>query len=118
MNTLSSLPSAWLVSDGRVLASANIADTARAKRRGLIGQQDLQTALVIAPCRWIHTVGMRFALDIAYLDSEGTVIKVQRVIKNRVPLPVFSARTVIEAKAGSFERWGLQLGATVEMRSS
>ncbi len=118
MNTLSSLPSAWLVSDGRVLASANIADTARAKRRGLIGQQDLQTALVITPCRWIHTVGMRFALDIAYLDSEGTVIKVQRVNRNRVPLPVFSARTVIEAKAGLFERWGLQLGATIEMRTS
>jgi uncharacterized membrane protein (UPF0127 family) len=117
MNTLSSLPSAWLVSDGRVLASANIADTAQAKRRGLIGQTDMQTALVITPCRWIHTVGMRFALDIAYLDANGIVVKVQRVNKHRIPLPDFSARTVIEAKAGSFERWGLQLGATIETRT-
>jgi hypothetical protein len=118
MNTLSSLPSAWLVSDGRVLASANIANTTKAKRRGLVGQTDLETALVISPCKWIHTVGMRFALDIAYLNADGVVIKVQQVKKHRIPFPVFSAHTVIEAKVGSFERWGLRLGAIVELRTS
>jgi uncharacterized membrane protein (UPF0127 family) len=34
----------------------------------------------------------------------------------RLPLPVRSARTVVETAAGSFERWGLRVGDTVEVR--
>ena len=107
---------AWLVSDGRVLASADVANTARARRRGLIGQSSVTTALVLDNCRWIHTIGVRCALDIAYLDADSTVIKMQRLVPRRVPLPVRRSRAVIEAPAGSFERWGLHIGDVIEVR--
>lgn len=110
------LPTAWLVSDGRVLASANVANTSRSRRHGLIGQQSVTTALVLDHCRWIHTIGVKCALDVAYLDEVGAVVKMQRVAPMRVALPVTKSRLVIEASAGSFERWGLQLGDVIEVR--
>jgi len=33
-------------------------------------------------------------------------------------LPVWKARSVIEAEAGSFERWGLHVGDRVEIRGA
>jgi len=116
MNSPTSLPTAWLVSDGRVLASADVANTPRARRRGLIGQHSVTTALVLENCHWIHTIGVKCSLDVAYLDKDGSVIKMQRIAPMRVPLPVTKSRMVLEASAGSFERWGLQLGDVIELR--
>jgi uncharacterized protein len=107
---------AWLVSDARVLASAEIAGDRTARRRGLIGRDGVEGALVIEPCRWIHTIGMRFPIDAAYLDEDGVVVKCTRMGRFRVGLPVKGAHAVIEAEAGAFERWGLQVGDVVEVR--
>ena len=64
---------AWLVSEARVFASAEVADSRSARRRGLLGRDGLDGALVIQRCRWIHTLGMRFPIDVAYLDHDGAV---------------------------------------------
>lgn len=106
----------WLVCGGHVLASARRARTHRAKARGLLGRDGVEGALVLEPCRWIHTLGMRFAVDVAYLDAAGTVVKVAHMRPWRVAAPVRRARTVIEAEAGAFERWGLQVGDVLELR--
>jgi len=107
---------AWLVAQGRVLASATVAESRGDRRRGLIGERDPEFALVLPRCQWVHTFGMRCALDVAYLDDKSQVVKVQRLAPMRLPLPVRDARTVVEAKAGSFERWGLRVGDVVEVR--
>ena len=107
---------AWLVAQGRVLASATVADTRREQRRGLIGERDPEFALVLPGCNWVHTFGVRCALDVAYLDEHSQVLRVQRLAPMRLPLPVRGARTVVEAKAGSFDRWGLRLGDVIEVR--
>jgi uncharacterized membrane protein (UPF0127 family) len=107
---------AWLVAQGRVLASAAVAESRSERRRGLIGERDPEFALVLPKCQWVHTIGMRCALDVAYLDDESRVVKMQRLAPLRLPMPVREARTVVEAKAGSFERWGLRVGDVVEVR--
>lgn len=107
---------AWLVSDGRVLASADIVTERTGRRRGLLGRDSAEGALVIQPCRWVHTIGMRFPLDVAFLDEEGVVVKTARMSRHRVGVPVPKARVVIEAQAGAFARWGLEVGDTVEVR--
>lgn len=110
------LPKAWLVCEGRVLASADVAETARSRRRGLIGASEAEIALVLTPCNWVHSIGMRHALDIAYLDPEGTVLKTHRLAPFRAALPVRGARSVIEAAGGSFSRWGVEEGRVIEVR--
>ena len=108
---------AWLVTDGRVLASAEVVNGRRDRARGLIGRDGHEGALVLAPCRWIHTVGMRFPLDVAYVDAEGIVLRTVRMGRNRMGLPIPRARMVIEAEAGAFARWDLHVGDLVELRS-
>ena len=38
------------------------------------------------------------------------------LVQTLLGLPVFRARTVIEAEAGAFGRWGLHLGDVIEVR--
>lgn len=108
----------WLVCAGRVLASAEVAVTQRQRRNGLIGRRDLDGAFVIDRCRWIHTVGMRFPIDVAFVDSEGIIIKTASMGRFRIGTPVLRARLVIEARRGAFERWGLHVGDVLEIRPS
>jgi len=106
----------WLVSAGHVLASAERADDRRSRARGLLGRPGYEGALVLSKCRSVHTIGMQFAIDVAYLDADGIVLKVAHMHRNRVGMPVWKATTVVEAQAGAFERWGLKVGDQVELR--
>lgn len=108
---------AWLVSEARVLASTETTTDRRARRRGLLGRDRLEGALLIDRCRWVHTVGMRFAIDVAFLDADGLVIRTVQMPRHRVGMPVLRARSVIEAEAGAFARWGVHVGAVVELRT-
>ena len=108
---------AWLVSGGRVLASAVCALSSRERRRGLLGRDSIDGAMVLDHCRWIHTVGMRFDIDVAYLDSDGLVVKTVHMHRMRVGAPVVRARTVIEAQGGAFARWGLHVGDVIEVHT-
>lgn len=107
---------AWIVSSGRVLASATVVTSRRERRRGLLGRADFDGALVLPHCRWIHTIGMKFPIDVAYLDDGHRVVKITRVGRYRVCAPVGRAATVVEARHGAFERWGLRPGDVVEIR--
>lgn len=106
----------WIVADGRVLASADLATDRASRTRGLLGRSHLEGALVLRPCRWIHTLGMKFPIDVAYLDNDGVVVKTLRMRRGRLGIPVWHARTVVEAEAGAFARWGLRVGDVLEIR--
>ncbi len=106
---------AWLVRDGDVLASAEVAATPRSRRRGLIGRRDLEGALVLRPCRHVHSLGMRFALDVACCDGSGVVLRTCTLAPWRVAPLVWRTAFVVEAKAGAFERWRLVAGDRLEV---
>ncbi len=107
---------AWLMSEARVLASIDVADSRSKMAKGLLGRDGIEGAYAIPHCRWIHTMGMQFDLDVAYVDASDTVIKIERVRRHRIALPVPKAQMVIEAQAGAFERWGLRVGDPIELR--
>ncbi|MGB3734265.1 MAG: DUF192 domain-containing protein [Ilumatobacter sp.] len=108
---------AWLVTNARVLASADTATTRKERRKGLLGRDSLDGAMVIEPCRWVHTIGMRFAIDVAFLDADGLVIRTVQMPRRRLGMPVVRARSVIEAEAGAFARWGVHVGDVIELRT-
>jgi len=111
------MTSVWLVCDGRVLASAEVAATRAERRRGLLGRDGFNGALLLQHTRWVHTLGMRFPIDVAYLDADGNVLKTMRMGRHRVGVPVPKARTVVEAEAGAFGRWGLHVGDRIDVRA-
>lgn len=101
----------WLTrEDGDVIAALEIADGRRARRRGLRGRDELRGALVLKPCRQVHTFGMRFPIDVAFCDGAGVVLVVWTLEPRRLCRPVIRARFAVEAEAGSFERWGIRPG--------
>lgn len=108
--------SGWLVRDGRVLASIEVAVGRVAKARGLLGRDHLDGALVIPGRRSVHSFSMGFELDVAFLDADGTVIRTLRLRRHRVTLPVWQARWVVEAEAGAFGEWELKVGDVLEIR--
>jgi uncharacterized membrane protein (UPF0127 family) len=106
----------WLVREGDVLAAAEIAGTHRARRRGLRGRDVIEGALVLRPCRNVHTVGMRFPIDIAFCDRDGIVIRTCSLRPWRLSPVVPRAALAIEAPVGAFERWNLQVGDKLEVK--
>lgn len=105
-----------LVCDGRTVAPVEVARTRSARRRGLLGRDGINGALLLAPARSVHTMSMRFAIDVAHLAVDGTVLRTTQMSPNRLGAPVWRARAVVEAEAGSFARWGLRTGSAVEVR--
>lgn len=106
----------WLASGDRVVASLEVARTRSQRRRGLLGRDELTGALLIERCRCVHTVGMSFDIDVAYLDAHRCVIDVVTMPPGRLGRPRLAARSVVEAQAGAFERWGIAAGDTLEIR--
>jgi uncharacterized membrane protein (UPF0127 family) len=106
---------AWLLRDGEVLASLEVARDRGARRKGLLGRSGIEGALLIEPASSVHTIGMRFAIDVAYCDKEMKVLRTVRMPPFRVGLPVPRARAVIEAEAGAFARWNLRAGDVLEV---
>jgi uncharacterized protein len=107
---------AWLLRDGEVLASLEVAGSRRARARGLLGRDGVDGALLLRPCRSVHTLGMKFSIDVAFCDDELRVLRVVTLPRHRLSRPVWRSRAVIEAEAGAFARWGLRPGDKVEVK--
>src|SRR6185369_11773059 len=53
------------------------------RRRGLLGRPGLDpdVAVILAPCCGIHTLFMRFPIDVMFVRKDGVVAKVCRNVK-------------------------------------
>jgi uncharacterized protein len=92
-----------------------IAASYRARTRGLLGQAGIAGALLLTPASGVHTVRMRFAIDVAYLDRRLRVLAVRTMPPGRVGRPRLLARHVLEAEAGAMAAWGVGKGVRLEV---
>ena len=101
---------------GGVIATAvEIARTSATRRRGLLGREGLPagSALVITRCNAIHTIGMQFAIDVAFVDRDGCVRKIVNGLRPRRIAIAPRACTVIELAAGGLTPDRLRVGDRV-----
>jgi uncharacterized protein len=104
------------VTRGKMLASSAIwAVTNRERRRGLLGLDGLAPgeALIITRCRQVHTFGMRFPIEVVFIDRAGTVVGSRRMQPGRVSRPCLRAREAIELPVGTIARTGTRVGDTL-----
>jgi len=101
--------------DGEVLASVELADGRAARRKGLLGRDDFDGVLRLK-ARSVHTVGMRFGIDAAFCDTDGTVRRVVTMRPWRISRPGLRPTIVFEARAGTFREWNLRPGDHLEVR--
>jgi len=78
------------------------AATAWQRLRGLLGGPPLARgeALWLDPCRAVHTAGMRYAIDVAFVDGRGRVVRVVRGLRPWRCAWCLRARSAVELRAG------------------
>ncbi len=80
-----------------------IAETSLSRMVGLLGKSGLEpgTGLLIAPSQAVHTVAMRFAIDVVFIDRNWRVVHVRpAMVPYRVTGIHWRARFVLELPTG------------------
>lgn len=86
--------------------SVDVADRGAKRRKGLLGRVALASGegLWIVPCEAVHTFGMRFPIDLVYLDRDKRVKKVRHCVPPWRLSACLSAHSVLELASGSIRR--------------
>jgi hypothetical protein len=98
---------------GRVLAhSLAGAFDSRTRRTGLLGRDRLERghALIIAPTNAVHTFFMRFAIDVAFVQKDGRVVRAHHAVKPWRIAGAFRGYAAIELPAGTLADSGTVKG--------
>lgn len=63
----------------------------------------------------MHSIGMRFVLDVAHLDIAGTVLAIDTLGPQRLGRVYRGSVAVVEAEAGQFGIWGVRKGSRLTL---
>jgi uncharacterized membrane protein (UPF0127 family) len=93
-----------------------IADHGATRRKGLLGRSGLPAGegLWIVPCESVHTFGMKFPIDLVYLDRNKKVKKVRSGVPPWRLSACLSAHSVLELASGTIHRTQTKPGDTLE----
>ena len=106
---LQRLPSFAITGDSVIHEANTVAS--RLLGLALLRQMPSGHALLIPDCRSVHTFGMRFRIDVAFLDAAGHAIRIERAVRPRRVLVCRAAFAVLEAPAGEIDRYAGKGGA-------
>jgi len=101
----------------RILADrADIADDSKKRRTGLLKHSSLEPGegLWIAPCEGVHTFGMKFPIDVVFLNRKKKILKIRpNMVKRRISFSIL-AHSVLELPAGTLEKTQTAAGDQLE----
>jgi len=99
-----------------VAEAAEVADSSAKRRTGLLKHDRLEpgSGLWIAPCEAVHSLGMRFAIDLVYLDRKKKVRKVRRAMIPRRLSACLTAHSVLELPVGAVDASRTEPGDQLE----
>lgn len=107
--------------NGQLLArDVSAAVDSASRRQGLLGLAAMPegSALVIAPSNAIHTFFMRFAIDVAFVARDGTVVAVRHGLAPWRLAAAWRGYAVIELPAGVLARSMTRPGDRLHLTSS
>ena len=96
----------------------NVAAQFWARLHGLIGRSSLEfgEGLLLIGTRGIHTIGMRFAIDVLFLGEGGQIIHLIHALKPfRISPFIQNSAMVLELPAGTLGATGTQVGDWIEI---
>ncbi len=111
----------WNTNNNELIAqSAQKADRFFSRLNGLLGRSEFLEgeALIIYPCDMVHSIGMKFAIDVAFLDREYKVLYIiNNMVPQRISPRVKNARYVLELPAGKLRRSRTQPGNVLKIEA-
>ena len=96
-----------------------IAETSWSRMVGLLGQSGLEpgTGLLIIPSQAIHTVAMRFAIDVLFVDRNWRVVHVRpAMVPYRMTGIHWKAHFVVELPTGAIAQTSTSVGDQLSIR--
>jgi uncharacterized protein len=73
--------------------------------------------LWISPCPSVHTFGMRYAIDVAFLSAEGRILRLCPALRPWRAAGARGAHSTLELRAGLAQQLGLQPGQVLTLRT-
>jgi uncharacterized membrane protein (UPF0127 family) len=101
----------------RVAEDARLANRYWSRLVGLLGRSHLSVGegLVLAPGNAIHTLFMRMAIDVIFVDKNGEVVKTAVNVRPfRFVLCPLRTRYTVELPVGVIEQTGTAVGDRIE----
>ncbi len=100
----------------RIASSVEVADSGAKRSKGLLGRTGLAPgeAIWIVPCESVHTFGMKFAIDLIYLDRQLRIRKIRSNVRPWRMSGCLTAHSVVELASGSIRTMDAQVGDLVE----
>lgn len=82
-----------------------VATRFRDRLQGFLVPRPLACVLLISPCSSIHTFGMKAALDVAFFDKEGSVLRSERSVEPGKVVRCKGAVGVLEQMSDDRDEW-------------
>jgi len=89
--------------DKMLASNVKIADGFFSRLKGLLGTVSLPygQCLVICPCSSVHTFGMRYAIDVLFVNKHNTVVKVVKAMQPGSMAAAWGSAYVVELPSGA-----------------
>lgn len=104
--------------DGVLVADKVIyANGMLSRMKGLLGKDELMPGegCFLTPCGSIHCKGMKFPIDVVYVDRNNRVLHVETCAPGSMGAHVKGVRSVLELAAGVAAECGVRKGCRVEV---
>ena len=105
--------------EARLLSDVAHANSFFTRLRGLLGRKALkpEQGLLITPCHSVHTLGMKFAIGVVFLNREGAVIhQIAEMAPGKLSPVIKGAKQVLELHPERLASWGLKTGDVLVFR--
>lgn len=96
-----------------LISNLEVADDFSARLTGLMFRKSMlkEQAMMIPKCNWVHTLFMRFPIDVVYLDDGYKICSIDANVKPwRFCKPRLKAKHVLELYQGAAETFLLKEG--------
>lgn len=105
-------PSFVLSSADGEIARLDLARSFRQRTIGLLGRNGLEpkAGLMFRRCRRVHTLGMRFEIDVIFIDSNDLVVALETLRPGRISQRHPRGVTCVELASGFIETARINVG--------
>lgn len=107
------------INENKVVENVSVADSFFKRLRGLMFKKFLgsEDGLLIYPCKQVHTIYMRFNIDIVFMTKSGEVIFIAEDMKpGLVSKYIKDAHKVLELRGGTARQKNIKAGQVIEFK--
>lgn len=104
-----------------IIGTIRVADKFFTRLRGLLFKDEIgdDEGLLILPCNQVHTIGMKFNIDVVFLSQAGEVLYFEKVmLPGKISPIIKGCKKVLELKEGTIRSKDIRIGKLIEFETT